>query len=89
MTAEIEGVAVDKKKSKRKKDGVFYTPKYITKYIVENTVGALCVEKKKELGIIEIDETILVNNRTVKGDLTKKADTLYKKLIAISNIFIS
>ena len=25
------------KTTKRKKDGVFYTPKYITQYIVENT----------------------------------------------------
>ena len=41
--------------SKRKKDGVFYTPKYITKYIVENTVGKLCSEKKTELLIIEQD----------------------------------
>ena len=39
--------------SKRKKDGVFYTPQYITKYIVENTVGKLCEEKKAELGIDE------------------------------------
>lgn len=39
--------------SKRKQDGVFYTPPYITKYIVENTVGRLCAEKKKELHIIE------------------------------------
>ena len=39
--------------SKRKKDGVFYTPQYITKYIVENTVGRLCNEKKAELGINE------------------------------------
>ena len=39
--------------SKRKKDGVFYTPQYITKYIVENTVGRLCAEKKAELGIME------------------------------------
>ena len=39
--------------SKRKKDGVFYTPQYITKYIVENTVGKLCSEKKEELGIVE------------------------------------
>ncbi len=39
--------------SKRKQDGVFYTPQYITKYIVENTVGKLCAEKKQELGIIE------------------------------------
>ena len=39
--------------SKRKQDGVFYTPQYITKYIVENTVGRLCAEKKQELGIQE------------------------------------
>jgi len=39
--------------SKRKQDGVFYTPQYITKYIVENTVGRLCAEKKQELGINE------------------------------------
>ena len=39
--------------SKRKQDGVFYTPQYITKYIVDNTVGRLCAEKKQELGIVE------------------------------------
>jgi tRNA1(Val) A37 N6-methylase TrmN6 len=53
VNAEIEGANFDKQKSKRKKDGVFYTPKYITKYIVENTVGKLCTEKKTELGIKE------------------------------------
>ncbi len=39
--------------SKRKQDGVFYTPQYITKYIVENTVGRLCAEKKQQFGIVE------------------------------------
>lgn len=43
------------KASKRKQDGVFYTPQYITKYIVKNTVGRLCSEKKCELGIVEED----------------------------------
>jgi type I restriction-modification system DNA methylase subunit/REP element-mobilizing transposase RayT len=38
---------------KRKKEGVFYTPRYITKYIVENTIGALCTQKKDELQINE------------------------------------
>jgi very-short-patch-repair endonuclease len=38
---------------RRKKDGVFYTPRYITAYIVENTIGKLCADKKAEL---EIDE---------------------------------
>jgi len=53
VNAEIEGGNFDKQTSKRKKDGVFYTPKYITKYIVENTIGKLCIEKKIELGFKE------------------------------------
>jgi hypothetical protein len=53
VNAEIEGDNFDKQTSKRKKDGVFYTPKYITKYIVENTVGKLCEEKKIKLDFHE------------------------------------
>ena len=53
VNAEIEGTEFDKQKTKRKKDGVFYTPKYITKYIVDNTVGKLCSEKKAELKIVD------------------------------------
>ncbi len=55
IKAELEGQVIDKSKTKRKKDGVFYTPKYITKYIVENTIGKLCDEKKIELEINEDD----------------------------------
>lgn len=51
IKAQIEGKEIEKSQTKRKKDGVFYTPKYITKYIVENTVGRLCEEKKRELSI--------------------------------------
>ncbi len=53
IQAQLEGQVIDKSKTKRKKDGVFYTPKYITKYIVDNTVGKLCNEKKSEIGIDE------------------------------------
>ena len=53
LKAEIAGEVIDKSKSKRKKDGVFYTPKYITKYIVDNTLGKLCTEKKAEFGVVE------------------------------------
>ncbi len=51
IQAELDGIELDTSKSKRKKDGVFYTPKYITKYIVDNTVGRLCEEKKTSIGI--------------------------------------
>jgi type I restriction-modification system DNA methylase subunit len=67
ITAQIEGAEIDLKKSRRKKDGVFYTPKYITKYIVDNTVGNLCTEKRSELGI---DENEYLKSR--KGRTTKK-----------------
>lgn len=53
INAEIEGAEFEKQTSKRKKDGVFYTPKYITKYIVDTTIGKLCLEKKNQLGIKE------------------------------------
>ncbi|MCD4819413.1 MAG: type I restriction enzyme HsdR N-terminal domain-containing protein [Candidatus Cloacimonetes bacterium] len=43
LNAEISGENLDKKQTRRKKEGVFYTPNYITKYIIENTV-ALCAK---------------------------------------------
>ncbi|WP_373496207.1 Eco57I restriction-modification methylase domain-containing protein [Aquiflexum sp.] len=55
VRAQLAGQEVDKSKTKRKRDGVFYTPKYVTKYIVDNTLGRLCTEKKTELGIIDED----------------------------------
>lgn len=39
-----------KKKSKRKKEGVYYTPSYITQYIVEQAVGGWLNDQKKEIG---------------------------------------
>ncbi|MFZ1289416.1 MAG: DNA methyltransferase, partial [Melioribacteraceae bacterium] len=60
--------------------GIFYTPKYITKYIVDNTIGSLCNEKKKELKLDEIDETILESSKTQKGKLNQKAKILFDNL---------
>ncbi len=72
---ELAGIPSDKSKSKRKKDGVFYTPKYITKYIVDNTVGKLCEEKKTE---IDLQETEYEKERKGRKKATLKA--LVKKL---------
>ena len=42
----------------RKKDGVFYTPKFVTEYIINNTVAKLCEEKKETLKLLrELKET--------------------------------
>ena len=37
----------------RKKDGVFYTPQFVTHYIVQNTLGTLCEGKKEELKLFD------------------------------------
>jgi type I restriction-modification system DNA methylase subunit len=42
------------KLSKRKKDGIYYTPEYITKYIVENTIGRYLDENPDKLETIKI-----------------------------------
>ena len=39
---------VEKKESKRKKDGIFYTPEYIVDYIVQNSLMTYLEEKENE-----------------------------------------
>lgn len=84
VTKQING-GEPSQTSKRKKDGVFYTPQYITKYIVQNTVGKLCNEKKKELQIVE-DEYFADKNRQIatKKVLKEKLDSYREWLLGIS-----
>ena len=83
ITAELEGQEVDRSKTRRKKDGVFYTPKYITKYIVEQTVGTLCEEMKTELDID--DEEYRPNRqRKTKKELLERLEQYRKWLLGIT-----
>ncbi|MBQ3675381.1 MAG: Eco57I restriction-modification methylase domain-containing protein [Campylobacter sp.] len=54
LNSQIVGDKFDKKDSKRKKDGIFYTPEYITKFIVEQTLGQICEAKKEELKLYKL-----------------------------------
>ena len=56
IKARAAGESFDKKQSKRKKDGVFYTPQYITRYIVEQAVGRWLEDKKQELGFYKLPD---------------------------------
>ena len=49
LNSQIVGDKFDKKDSKRKKDGIFYTPEYIVKFIISQTLGQICENKKAEL----------------------------------------
>jgi type I restriction-modification system DNA methylase subunit len=82
IAAELKGEILDKTKTKRKKDGIFYTPKYITQYIVDNSIGAICREKKILLNIsdIEISELYRKNNK-----VTKQGKELFETLQTYKN----
>ncbi|MDL0089742.1 HsdM family class I SAM-dependent methyltransferase [Campylobacter gastrosuis] len=56
INALITGEKLEKSATKRKKDGIFYTPEFITRYIVNETLGKICDDKKQELNILNIAE---------------------------------
>jgi type I restriction-modification system DNA methylase subunit len=70
QNADIPVVTV----SKRKKDGVFYTPRYITTYIVENTLGKLCSNKKTELILDESE--YFFDKKRAKSETKRLSDKL-------------
>jgi type I restriction-modification system DNA methylase subunit len=41
---------------KRKKEGIFYTPEYITRYIVKEAIGGWMDDRKRELGFYDLPE---------------------------------
>ncbi|RLA74342.1 MAG: hypothetical protein DRG11_05190 [Epsilonproteobacteria bacterium] len=62
----------------RKKDGVYYTPKFITRYIIEHTIGTLCYERKLSLDLLQP----MSDTATKKQKQTKLANLkLYKSYI--------
>ena len=49
VKAQIEGKEVDRNASKQKADGIYYTPDYVTKFIVEKTIGRLLADEKEKI----------------------------------------
>lgn len=69
LKKEITNKEFDKKKSRRKTNGIFYTPKYITKYIVESTIKTWLEAKRKELGEEDLP---LLEEKDYLIDISKK-----------------
>jgi hypothetical protein len=81
---ELEGLAepvgTEKHKSRRKKEGAFYTPSFITRYIVEQALGGVLDERFEELRAAQqttakgAAKTALADPRVYElGKLTKPA----------------
>ncbi len=85
LNAQINGNEFDAKQSKRKKDGIFYTPEFITEFIVENSLGTLCKAKKDELGL-DLNEPLAPKN---PKKLTKAESEIKDKIYAYRKWLLS
>ncbi len=79
LKAQIAGAAHDASKGKRKKDGIFYTPEYITRYIVQETVGGYLEERKAECGFDALPDITDADWQSIKRD--KRNVLTYNKTI--------
>lgn len=86
MQANIDNTAFDKKQGKRKKDGVFYTPEYITRYIVENTLGKLCEEKKASLSLTQ--NAVPTNAKKLTKQEEKNKQNILEYRVWLTNLKI-
>ena len=85
LKKSVSGEEFDSKKSKRKKDGIFYTPKYITKYIVENSIKNWLNDKRKELGEDKLPE-LTEKDFEIEYTLKKIQKRTYEKRIYSENL---
>jgi hypothetical protein len=79
LRLELEGL-IDpepaKAKSKRKKEGAFYTPQYITRYIVEQTLGPTLSERLEALRQRHFDAAKAAARKVLENPTTYEADLL-------------
>ena len=84
LNAAIDNQQFDYNQSKRKKDGIFYTPEYITQFIVEQTLGKICLDKKQALGL---NEEIRLPEK-IKKKLNKEEQNLLDRLYQYRNFLL-
>ncbi len=78
MEAEADDRPSINKLSKRKTDGVYYTPEWVTHYIVEHTVGTRLADIKSELGYADLpplDDSAIAEYRVFQKDKRRSAKT--------------
>ncbi|QNH60631.1 Eco57I restriction-modification methylase domain-containing protein [Hymenobacter sediminicola] len=64
--ARLSGQAHDPRQGKRKQDGIFYTPEYITRYIVQQAVGGWLQERRREAGLDTLPELTDDDRATIR-----------------------
>lgn len=52
--------------SKRKRDGIYYTPTFVTQYIIEQAVGGWLNDRKQEIGFESLPELLPADYASIK-----------------------
>ena len=78
LKAGVQNEDYDPQKSRRKKDGIYYTPSYITKYIVENSLGKFLEDIRKNLGEEELPDLETATTAQLEGRYKKKLLQFYR-----------
>jgi hypothetical protein len=80
LSGQAEPISPEKHKSRRKKEGAFYTPAFITRYIIDQALGGVLGERFERLRAIQHESakgaarTALVDPRVYRlEELTKAA----------------
>ncbi|PGB02052.1 Eco57I restriction-modification methylase domain-containing protein [Bacillus toyonensis] len=79
--SELLGKALDKNSGKRKKNGIFYTPPYITHFIISKTINEWLNEQKEKLGFSKLPVLPAFDKKMSaqqKGAYTKALNTHIK-----------
>lgn len=71
-----------RKNGKRKKEGIFYTPEYITRYIVKEAIGGWLDDRKGELGFYNLPELTAGDIKSIKKVRRKSKEDgkMYERL---------
>ena len=76
LKADLNAETHNKKEGKRKKDGIFYTPEYITKYIVAEALGGWLKEQKDALQLRDFVFYELPENKPKNGKIPIKNSSI-------------
>ena len=76
------------KNGKRKKEGIFYTPEHITRYIVKQAIGGWLDDVRQDLGFFQLPELTKEDYASVKiiRQKNKVTGRMFEKLAYNSNI---
>jgi hypothetical protein len=92
MHADAESTPTIAKVSKRRRDGVYYTPEWVTSFIVQEVLGRRLSEERERLGLqfgVEISQEELVKYRRAKTKPKTNPATIHMRRLEEYESFLN